>query len=53
MNSKTAKKLRKKALKLALHTVLAADAKGLTLTYGKQTAKKIYTDLKKGKLNAR
>ena len=51
MNGKTAKKLRRKAEKLALQTSLAANEKGLTLRYP-NTVKRIANDLKNGKLLA-
>jgi hypothetical protein len=50
LNLKTAKKLRRQSEQLALHTVLAAEENGLVLRHGKRTARKIYRDLKKGKL---
>jgi hypothetical protein len=48
MNLKTAKKLRRQAERMAVQTVLAAEQKGLYLTYGNRTNRKIYHDLKMG-----
>ena len=50
MNQKTAKKMRRQAERLALHTVLSAEQNGLVLKHGKRTKRTIYLDLKKGKL---
>ncbi len=50
MNQKTAKKLRKHAAKLALHTVLAVEDRQLKLAHGAGTFCKIYGDLKRGRL---
>jgi hypothetical protein len=49
VNAKTAKKLRKQAYKLALHTYLAADAQNRDLKHA-NTGRRIYRDLKNGKL---
>jgi hypothetical protein len=48
MNQKTAKKLRRRAEKLAMLTHLSASEQGLILKHGPQTTRIIYRDLKKG-----
>jgi hypothetical protein len=50
MRGTKAKRLRRQAVKLVFHTALAADANGKTLRYQQGTFRRIYQDLKTGRI---